>query len=382
MAPRPGRLGIAPYALAALLALGSIAGTSCGSPPAGTGSGESGDGLRSETSTTTGPGPGGPPAGGDESSGGSSGEASGGSGTATTAAGAGELCAGLTAGEAGRVATDLLRETSGVVASERHAGVLWAHNDSGSEPAVFAVGTDGADLGRFAVPLASWVDVEDLAIAGGRLYLADIGDNNRERSGISVFRFDEPDLSGGSGIESVDEIRLRYPDGAHDAEAFLVDPATGSLLIIDKDVQLAGAGAGSLLTPAPASVFVAAPPFAPGEVTVMELAGTIALDRLATRSQAPAPAGLVGELGAAGVATGADLRRDGRVIAVRTYATVWLFARGEGQSIPEALEAEPCEAPTLPEEQGEAVAFLDGSTSQFVTIGEGANPPVNVVRAG
>jgi hypothetical protein len=291
-----------------------------------------------------------------------------------------ELCAGLVAAESGRVANGQLDEASGLAASQQLDGVLWAHNDSGSTPAVFALGTDGADLGQVEVPVTAWVDVEDMAVAADQLYLADIGDNDREREEITVLRFDEPDPASGIAGE-VEEIRLRYPDRAHDAEAFLVDPITGALVVIAKEVQLSLSG-DSVLSPAPATVFVATPPFPAGQVTVVEPAGTIALDDLATRAQAPSPAGLVGELGVGGVATAADIRRDGRVIAIRTYATVWLFARAEGQSIAEALATEPCEAPTVPEEQGEAVAFLDGSTNQMVTIGEGLNPAVNAARTG
>ena len=35
-------------------------------------------------------------------------------------------------------------------------------------------------------------------------------------------------------LAGVDALRLRYPDGPHNAEAMLVDPRTGDLVIITK----------------------------------------------------------------------------------------------------------------------------------------------------
>ncbi|MDH3683576.1 MAG: hypothetical protein OEV40_26960 [Acidimicrobiia bacterium] len=88
---------------------------------------------------------------------------------------------------------------------------------------------------------------------------------------------------------------------------------------------------------------------------------------------------LPAQLGLGGLATGADVRADGAVIAVRTYATVWLFARAEGQTIADALGSVPCEAPTRPEAQGEAIAFVADGTNGFMTVSEGRNPDLNLV---
>ena len=54
-----------------------------------------------------------------------------------------------------------------------------------------------------------------------------------------MVRFAEPDLSGPRGqqldVEAVEEFRLTYPDGPHDAEAMFVDLATGDLYIVTKE---------------------------------------------------------------------------------------------------------------------------------------------------
>ena len=62
------------------------------------------------------------------------------------------------ASRVGRSPADLV-ETSGLVASRRPRGVLWSHDDSGGNAELFALGLDGADLGR----------VERRRVPGGRL---------------------------------------------------------------------------------------------------------------------------------------------------------------------------------------------------------------------
>ena len=75
----------------------------------------------------------------------------------------------------------------------------------------------------------------------------------------------------------------------------------------------------------------------------------------------------------------ADLSADGTVLAVRMYATIWLFDRAPGQTVAEALMSAPCEAPSAPEIQGEAIALhLDGRG--YTTISEGLNPTRNDFR--
>lgn len=292
-----------------------------------------------------------------------------------------ELCRGLRATSDGRVEHAGLIELSGLVASVRNEGVVWAHNDSGRAPAVFAIGTSGANLGSFLLPGVSAVDIEDIALTDGALHLADIGDNDGERAEIAVYRFPEPEPGTGDSIGEgdVEVIRLAYPDGPRDAEAFLVDPLTGQFVIIEK-VFGVGGGGGGFLGPTEATIYVADPPF-DGGINELRPAGTVAMDVLADRATAPPPEGaLFTAAGLEGLATGADIRADGRVLAVRTYATVWLFARNDGETVVDALASEPCEAPTLVEDQGEAVALLSTTDGSFVTASEGPNPAWNTTR--
>lgn len=291
---------------------------------------------------------------------------------------AADLCAGLVASTSGRVSDDDLIETSGLVASVDH-DVLWAHNDSGGPAEIFAMTPAGEAISSFTVPVDQ-IDTEAIGLADGVLHLADIGDNSTKRADVVVYRFAEPDPSTGEPIGKVDEIRLSYPDGPHDAEAFAVDPRTGDFIIIDKKLRIGGPG-GGLLSAAPATIFVASPPLDPGSPVTLEARGSVDLPGLEARSEALQPGGLVGESGAGGLATGLDIHPSGSMIALRTYASVWLFPRAEGQSVSEALSGEGCEAPTVVEDQGEAVAFLGDASVGFVTVAEGVNPPINATLA-
>ena len=66
------------------------------------------------------------------------------------------------------------------------------------------------------------------------LYVGDIGDNGRTRSSIDVYRVAEPTVTGpGNATLDPDRLRLRYPDGAHNAETLLVD-TDGAIYVLTK----------------------------------------------------------------------------------------------------------------------------------------------------
>ena len=115
----------------------------------------------------------------------------------------------------------------------RHADVLWAHNDSGDTARIFAIDLTGALRATVDVDVAKAIDWEDIAADGTTLYVADIGDNQRARTEIFVYRVTEPALTATSA--DAEKITLRYPDGAHDAEALMVDPVGKQLVVVTKE---------------------------------------------------------------------------------------------------------------------------------------------------
>lgn len=126
-------------------------------------------------------------------------------------------------------------EASGLAVSRRHSGMVWAHNDSGHAPLLFAVDTSGTVRGRVRLPVRTR-DWEDLTAArcafGDCLYIGDIGDNDRARRRIQVFRILEPALDE-TETPQPQVFSLAYADGPHDAEALFV--AGDRLFIITKD---------------------------------------------------------------------------------------------------------------------------------------------------
>jgi hypothetical protein len=226
-------------------------------------------------------------------------------------------------------------ELSGLVLAR--SGRFWTHADSGDAPRIFALARDGRLQAEIALTGAENVDWEDIAIRGRTLYVGDIGDNTAQRPEIAVYRVTEP--ASRVAAAAAQRIVLRYPDGAHDAEALLVDPRGGSLAIVTKDFRGAS------------NVYVGR-------------AGTL---RLAARLQ----------LGVGQAVTAGDVSADGRVIALRTYDRAFVWTRRGGESLARALRREPCVAAAnlIAEGQGEALALTrDGRT--FYTVPEGANPPL------
>jgi hypothetical protein len=141
-------------------------------------------------------------------------------------------------------------ESSGLALSRRHQAVLWTHNDSGGEPALYAVGSDGRTLATLTLAGAEARDWE--AMAAGRddrgrpaLFVGDIGDNNGVWPEVAVYRVAEPAELRDATVPAA-RYRLRYADGPHDAEALLVDPRSNRLYVATKEV----AGGGLYRAPA------------------------------------------------------------------------------------------------------------------------------------
>jgi hypothetical protein len=86
-----------------------------------------------------------------------------------------------------------LIELSGLTPSTRFPGVYWAHNDSGNPPELYAIEPAGHVLARYPVAGAPNVDWEDIATdEHGKIYVADMGNNNADRHETYVYRLAEP----------------------------------------------------------------------------------------------------------------------------------------------------------------------------------------------
>ena len=135
-----------------------------------------------------------------------------------------------------------LVEASGLAVSRRHPDLLWALNDSGNKPLLFALDVSGGDLGQVTLVGTKNRDWEDLASFTWRgepwLLVADVGDNRGQRDRVVLHALPEPqadDQGRFSGeVKPAWSLTFTYPDGPRDCEAVAVDEAAGRILLLSK----------------------------------------------------------------------------------------------------------------------------------------------------
>lgn len=236
-----------------------------------------------------------------------------------------------------------LDEISGMVASINNPGYYWVHNDSGGEPAVFLVDSDGKYITRRTLNTSNQ-DWEDIACVkspiDGKayLYIGDFGDNNARRSQVRVIMLEEPKIDFTKEIKDEvvtghKNIMVVYPTGPTDAETLIVDPINLDLYIVTK-------------REAHCRVFLVEYPYE-GFPNVLEHVGTLPY----------------GEM------TAGDISQDGSQILIRNYGEAFYWQRVKDKPLkytflnsPECLEL-------IPEPKGESICFsLDGKS--FYTVSE------------
>ncbi|WP_336210750.1 hypothetical protein [Nonomuraea sp. LPB2021202275-12-8] len=136
-----------------------------------------------------------------------------------------------------------ITESSGLAVSPTHDGVYYTHNDSSAQPEFYAVGQDGRTRATFRLRGAEARDWEAMAVskdpATGRatLWLADIGDNlDSAWPDISIYKVNEPaDLA--DATLPATRYRFRYAGGGRNAEGVMVNPVTGRLYVVSKELS-------------------------------------------------------------------------------------------------------------------------------------------------
>ena len=258
-----------------------------------------------------------------------------------------------------------VRESSGVVASRRNPGLFWTHNDSGDGPFVYAFDRAGRARGTWRVAGAQARDWEDIAAGPGPaqgqnyLYAGDIGDNGRDREFVVVYRFPEPQVGAdeqAAGANAAREtqpseaIRVKYPDGAHNAEALLVHPLTGDLYVVTKGAESA-------------FVYKLAAPFS--------AEGVNTLTRVAV---------LKGPDFFGALVTGGDISPDGTRVALCDYAQGYELTLPAGaKGFDDVWTQKPAAVPLGLRLQGESVCYrLDGA-ALLATSEKTPTPLIEVV---
>jgi hypothetical protein len=267
-------------------------------------------------------------------------------------------------------------ENSIAVTSVTQPGIVFGLNDSGHDALVFAFDSTGVSRGAWRIPGARNLDWEAAALgpcAAGSgspscLYIGDVGDNEARKPRVTIYRVPEPTAlppgpavqSSPSSLARASRLDVRYTDHPHDVEALYVSQ-DGAVFLITKRRLL-----DRQRRPRPALVF-RIPPSAwdSSGVTTAVLVDSLPI--------------VPGELPGRQV-TDAALSPDGRLLAVRTYAEVYIFAvdSATGRPITGGTPSA-CVIAGLAEKQGEGVGWWwDGQ--RLLLTSEGRNEPMHVVR--
>ncbi len=241
-----------------------------------------------------------------------------------------------------------INEASGLASSRLTPGILYTHNDSGGENAVFALNSSGMMPAKIVLEGIKNRDWEDIAVgpdpATGKscIFVGEIGDNGARYKSVFVYRFPEPELKDTLITASdVASIEIVYEDGARDAEALFVDPSQGDIYIVSKREEQVG-------------VYRVAYPYTTDAVNTAKRIGTLPLSWV----------------------TAADISPNGKQIIIKTYTGVYRLKRSVKKPLEAALQNKLKPLPYTLEPQGEALCW-DHKGKGYYTLSEsdGKNQP-------
>jgi hypothetical protein len=236
----------------------------------------------------------------------------------------------------------IINEASGIADSKKNKGYLWVQEDSGNPAQLTLLGHDGVVKKSVFISGARNIDWEDMVLAGGDIYLGDIGDNFRINTSCTIYKFPEPSITDDT-VTNVETIRFYYPDGAHDAEAFLVDPVTKDIFIITKKEM-------------PSRIYKISYPYKLTDLNKATAVGTLTYNWVVSAALSP----------------------DAKTILVKTYAGIMSYQRTGKESLNKTLQHTPKKQPYTMEPQGEAVCFAADGSGYFTLSEKGAANSVNL----
>ncbi len=225
----------------------------------------------------------------------------------------------------------VVNEISGITDSKTNPGFLWAQEDSGTPTQIYLVKHDGTVTKRIFLKGIINRDWEDMDLYGGHIFIGEIGDNAETYGSYRFYRFPEPSSSADT-IYNAEEINFTYPDGSHDAEAFVVDPVTKDIYIITKRDN-------------PSKLYRLSFPYAADNV--LTDAGSLSYN------------GVVG----------AAISADGKEIILKTYTGLQYYPRNLNETIAQALQKASKPLSYTIEPQGEAICFATNGAG-FYTVSE------------
>ena len=266
----------------------------------------------------------------------------------------------------GKIESSEIKESSGLAASRCNQNVFWTHNDSGDEALIYALDASGKKLGTWKVSEAQNKDWEDIATIKNEkgecfLYIGDIGNNERLKSEMTIYRVREPQvlLENKSSskkkplaTENAEAIKFVYPEIRHDAETLLIHPQTGDIYILSKRVSGASA------------VYKLKRNF--------DLTKTITLEKITDLSVPAIPDGLL---------TGGDISPDGKRVVVCDYFNAYEIVLPEKAENFDEIWKEKLSVVELGKrEQGEAICYSADGNSIFATSEKKNSPMIEAKR--
>ncbi|WP_433317646.1 hypothetical protein ACQP0U_09635 [Micromonospora sp. CA-269861] len=245
-----------------------------------------------------------------------------------------------------QVRDDRLREISGMVATDDGYVVINDGADDEARRRIFFLDQRCAVARTVSFPSRPR-DTEDLAVGrDGTVWVADIGDNDRSRPTVGVWRL-------APGAEQPVLHRMTYPDRPHDAEALLLD-ASGQPLIVTKG------GSGTVFLYAPTTALRAE------ATTPLTALGQVTVPTTTTSN----PFSFLGR----GVITGAASAPDGRRVVLRSYADAFEYDVPDGDVVRALTTGTPRITPLPDEPQGESITYSRDGRS-LLTVSESAGQP-------
>ena len=234
-----------------------------------------------------------------------------------------------------------INEASGIASSLKYPGILYTHNDSGGEAAVYVLNQIGLMPAKIILKGIENRDWEDIATCYDPkdqkpyVYVVDIGDNNSSHTASFIYFFEEPDIKDTLiVVRNIQKIEFVYEDGPRDAEALMIDPKTGDIYIISKRDETA-------------KIYQLSYPQSFNEVNIARQIGTLPYKWVVA----------------------ADISPSGDYILVKTYNQIYRYKRRADKNVKEALMTKPKIMTYQLEEQGEAIAF-DSKGKGYFTISE------------
>lgn len=258
----------------------------------------------------------------------------GGAAAAPSATPAGGVC---------EIRDDRLTEISGMVATQDGFVVVNDGADDAARRQVFFLDADCTVVRTVRYPSRPR-DTEDLAVGpDGTIWVADIGDNDRSRQTIGVWKL-------APGADRPVLYRMAYPDRPHDAEAML----------------LTGDGRPLIVTKYSAVLYAPGTALRPGATVPLTQVGQVRLPATTTSN----PFSVIGRTSVTGAATAPG----GDRVVLRTYADAFEFDVRDGDVVTSLTSGQP-RVTALPDEpQGESITYSRDGRS-LLTVSETADQP-------